>query len=81
MHLWEMEDLVPGQGQVCKHGVANWQMQALLEEYGKWLNVSLGADMTQRDRYFQLVYEDVKALVGSHSALKVRACLSRPHRA
>lgn len=46
----------------------------LLEEFGKWVNLTLKADVAQRDKYFKVIYDETeKALADPGNPLKVRS--------
>ena len=49
-------------------------MQVILEEFGKWINATVNATMAERDRYFNIVFNETNQLITAGSSLKVRTC-------
>jgi len=50
-------------------------VQLILEEFGKWLNSSVGATMEERNKYLSIVYNETQMLINTPgSTLKVPSC-------
>ena len=46
-------------------------MQLILEEFGKWLNVTQGATLAQRGQYLSIVYDEVNRNIEQGTPLQV----------
>jgi hypothetical protein len=52
-------------------------LQLLLEEFGKWLNATVKADMPERNKYFSIVFDEVNKQINAGTYMKVS--VRRPH--
>lgn len=43
----------------CRFGFSAGMLQALLEEFGKWIKPGTGANLAERDTFYQAAYQEV----------------------
>ena len=45
--------------------------QVILEEFGKYINLTTGADMAQRDQYYGIIFDEINKLTDAGKPIKV----------
>ena len=54
--------------------------QVVLEEFGKFINATVGADMDQRNQYYGIIFDEINTLTDAGKPIKAsvfRNCFSR----
>lgn len=51
-------------------------LQLLLEEFGKWLNATVKADIPERNKYFSIVFDEVNRQINAGTYMKVSGQLA-----
>ena len=49
--------------------------QVILEEFGKYINLTTGADMAQRNQYYSIIFDEINRLTDAGKPIKVCATL------
>ena len=49
-------------------------MQVILEEFGKFINLTVGADMAQRNQYYGIIFDEINKLTVAGKPIKVCSC-------
>ena len=58
-------------------------LQVILEEFGKFINATVGADMNQRNQYYGIIFDEINKLTDAGKPIKVsllsslHACMCR----
>ncbi len=45
--------------------------QVILEEFGKFINATVGADMNQRNQYYGIIFDEINKLTDAGKPIKV----------
>ena len=45
--------------------------QVILEEFGKFINTTVGADMNQRNQYYSIIFDEINKLTDAGKPIKV----------
>ena len=46
-----------------------------MEEFGKYINLTTGADMEQRNQYYSIIFDEINQLTDAGKPIKVSATL------
>ena len=46
-------------------------LQVILEEFGKFINLTVGADMAQRNQYYGIIFDEINKLTDAGKPIKV----------
>ncbi len=46
-------------------------LQVILEEFGKFINATVGADMNQRNQYYGIIFDEINKLTDAGKPIKV----------
>ena len=47
------------------------ECQVILEEFGKYINLTTGADMAQRNQYYGIIFDEINKLTDAGKPIKV----------
>ena len=53
-------------------------LQVILEEFGKFINATVGADMNQRNQYYGIIFDEINKLTDAGKPIQV-TLLSSSH--